>query len=86
MRFLITLLALITGFSAADAARPQSAETRASVALTTEAAVASFENIVSSELIAHHSAPHSVQFSPVIYTVALPVALSPVTRADLLRE
>ncbi len=86
MRFLITLLALITGFSAADAARPHGAEPHASVALAAEAVAASVDNVVSMAATASRFVPLAQYHCAIALQYALPVASSPVTRADLLRE
>ena len=83
MRFLITLLALITGFSAADAARVRDCEAQAAVALdaaivleTAEVAQVSAKALPANPAI---SAPAIVD-----RTVDLTIATeTPVSRADI---
>ncbi len=86
MRLLIYLLAMMTGFSAAEAARPVSA---------TPAAVAQGAIVVASVVSAQQEAtPAALQKVPVLPVVAalteratLSVAeTSPVSRHDLIRE
>ena len=86
MRLLIYLLAMMTGFSAAEAARPVSA---------TPAAVAQGAIIVASVVSTQQEvSPASLQKVPVLPVVAvLPdratlsvAATSPVSRHDIIRE
>lgn len=86
MRLLIYLLAMITGFSAAEAARPVSA---------TPATVAQSAIVVASEITAQqHAGARSIHKAPILQQVAaLPVyvnlpivAASPVSRRDIIRE
>ena len=86
MRFLITLLALITGFSAADAAHPHGTEVRAAVTNMVEVALSATENGVSVVSEAPSILPpktHETFFAR-IRVQTLPS--TPVTRADLSRQ
>lgn len=86
MRFLITLLALITGFSAADAARVQDVGAQAAVALDAATALESADAVQ----VAVQSEPAVQPFAPplaVQVAQALEIAVdTPVTRADLAHE
>lgn len=83
MRFLITLLALITGFSAADAARVHDCGTQAAVAL--DAAIV-LENAEVVQVAANALPANPANSAPVIvdHTVDLTIATeTPVSRADI---
>ena len=86
MRLLIYLLAMMTGFSAAEAARPVTAAPAAvAQGAVVVASVASVERVTAVTLFEY--APFSIAFTSPAVEAAFTVALSsPVSRNDLTRQ
>lgn len=90
MRLLIYLLAMMTGFSAAEAARPVSATPAALGSAMAQGAVV----LASVEAVKHRNAPaHAQKTASQPEVIALPIATnwlisatSPITRFDISRQ
>lgn len=90
MRLLLTFLALLTGFSAAEAARPVAAASPTSAATQIEPVdvFATASVICAAAHSVHDAAPATVSAGsdPAEFSPAAPVATTPVSRAERARE